>query len=873
MYLNRPKGATFRIIAVILIFSFMVSFVMPSDALAARSRAGGGDIPRFNFSDFAATAGIGLGTAIVSMSIGSALGAAWSGIKGGLDASTIAANMGSALTNSFRSLPAFTTTMIGGYNTFMAGTQVVRAVGATGVYYDWNPCTTHIVSAVASGITGGILNPAAALGSAFNSALPANTFTTILEGGVIGGLGGFASSGTEVLIDRGRISKGLTPGVGAQIAGYTAGFFATNFGRDLFDPRTYAPAKEVYERKVVGQEVGETLTKPIFAYVSDSGKTLTEQEIFNMVGVEQVKRGLVDGGKISSEQFDSKGFAETLRDVQQFYKKSELFGENNYAILGDKGGIAFNNVSSAQKFNVREMQVLGDNAVVLRTGETNIAKNIFFKPFVDTFDAWPILATNALGTWAASRVDENYSQFIKLAINSMGGAVVDSFANAYNLRPSLLGAQELLGNSAPGIERFISRGPETSSFDRFSEELSKKFTLQSGKYQITSALLSGAISVAANTLIGTRNKNTGMYDRPIDSMLISLAGVLGTGIARGIAWNLYNEDLRSDDINAAAQYHADPNKNIVLNRVDSVIPSGFVNSVLASLDTETTTSSPGTGIYPEAPNFTSHADRDYVISFIGEDGQTKVVKPGDADYEKWNDRLVDKEIGKKLVRGMLYPERQYYVTLDSGEEQELKAVPAKVTYIPKNPDMVTTILGSVSQGLYEFGSQSMAMNLPFAQPGTLPTSAWVTYSNKLFYASRAAASRGFWQVMENNVVSTGVDVIRRNTLSAIADTPLGKFMGAAPFITFEGYKGQPFNVAILYGVETPIGKKVGKTAFYDGGQWPTSARIDINPEDLAWRTIISRSKINLLGANGPNDISKNQDAITNDLLNNKGTIK
>jgi len=850
MCLGKPKGPTFRLISAILVFSFMASFVMPGEALAARSRAGGGDVPEFSFSDFAVTAGIGVGTAIIGSSIGGALGSVWDGIKGGLDATTIVSNMGSAFTSGFSSAPSFTTTMISGYNTFMAGTQVVRAVGSAGVYYDWNPATTFILSSVASGVTGGLLNPGSALGSAFNKTV-SNTgftaFTTMLKGAAVGGLGGLASSEVAVLIDRDRISQGLSPGVGAQIAGYTAGFFATSFGRDLFDPKTYAPAKETYTRKVIGQEVGEKITKPIFGYASDSGKVLTEQQVFDMAGVEQVKRSLINDGSISEKQFDSKKPTEILRDVQRFYAKSDPMGENTYVIIGDKRGLEFSNVSSDQRFNAQEMQVINDNTIALRTGDTNIFKNILFKPFIDTFDAWPMLATNALGTWAASRVDDNYSQFIKLAVSSVGGAVLDSFAEAYSLRPSAWGAQEWLGNAVPRIEGMAGKDLGKSSFTRFTDNLSRRFTTSSVKYEILSNLLAGGISVAANSLIGTKDRETGLYKRPIDSMLISLAGVLGTGVARGVAWNLYNESLRSDDIQAGVQYLTEENKNIKLSRVDSFRPAGFVDSVIASLDTDASVKDSAIDGYPIAPDYTSTASRNYVI--VDNKDRSIISRPDQPGYENWEARLKKREEGYKLINGTLYPVRQYYVTLDDGAERDVSVIP-----IPKNPDMVKTILGSVNQSLYEFGSQSMAMNLPFAPEGTLNTSAWVNYSQNLFSSSRAAASRGFWQIMENNVVSTGVDVIRRNSLSAIADTPLGKLMGAAPFITFEGFKNQPFNVAVLYATkETLTGKTVGNTVYYAEGMWPNSARIDISPEDAAWRRIISKSRMDLLGRNGPNE--------------------
>lgn len=561
------KGLTFRIISASLIFFLLLSFVLPNDALASRSRAGGGDVPEFSFSDFAVTAGIGVGTAVVGAAFGSALGSAWDGIKGGLDAATIASNMGGVVAGSFNSLPSFTTTMISGYNTFMAGTQVARAVSAVGAYQEWNPATTFIVSSIATGVTAGTLNPAYALGGVTSSI----GTSTILEGAFIGGLGGLASSEVQVLIDRDRISEGRNPGAGAQIAGFTAGFVVTTFGRNLFNSKNYLP---------------------------DANK------------------------------------------------------------------------------------------------DTHIVKNIVFNSAKQTFNAWPMLATNALGTWAASRVDDSYSQMIKVGINSVGGVVLDAFANSQGLR--------LMYSSKNNSDlKFV---PARSSF---KEELGKSFSSSSIKYMILSNLLSGGISAATNALIGSADRNTGTYDDPMKSMLVSLAGVVGTSIARGVAWNVYNDESSK----IAAQ-----------------------NGLQVS-------------------------------------------------------------------------------------------------------DMGATIGGSISQGLYEFGSQSLAMGLPYAPGGALNTPAWVNYTQNLSSATRAAASIGFWQVMENNVISTGKDVINRNISTGVANTPLGSFIGMAPFVTVTGYKDQPFSAAPLY--MDPRGNII-RPSFSES--WPISYRLDDNSLNKSLSEIQRRAR-------------------------------
>ncbi|TAM38402.1 hypothetical protein EPN54_04265 [bacterium] len=567
MYLGKPKGATFRIISAALIFFFMSSFVMPKDALAARSRAGGGDVVEFSFSDFAATAGIGVGTAVIGVGIGSALGSGWQTLKSGADAASVVGSMGGALGGSFGNLSGLTSTMISGYNTFMAGTQVARAVGAAGTYHEWNPATTFIVSSIASGVAAGALNPAYSLGSA----VPIIGGSGILEGAVVGGLAGLASGEVQVLVDRDRISEGKTPGAAAQIAGFTAGYLATNLGRGLVDARSYG--------------------------------------------------------------------------------------------LGP-------------------------------TGESHIAKSLIVTPLENTVNAWPMLATNALGTWAASRFDDTYASLVMTGINSIGGSALNAFADSYGLK-----FESGISDTAKEL-----RKNKKSSWEIFEYEMGQKFNANSIKYMALTSLLSAGTSVATNALIGSGGKdidtNTGTYKNPMRAMLLSMAGVMGTSIARGVALNIYSE----------------------------------------------------------------------------------------------------KNAGQFAAQGIKAP-----------------------------ADTATTIASSIGQGFTELGSQTLAMGLPF----TNDTAAWVHYNQNLLYASRAAASRGFWPIMQNKVISTGKDIISRNISATVAETPLGGFMGMAPVIAVEGYKNQPFSLATLY---------MGPNDKLQPDFIPFSAKVDAHPINKEFGESIIKAK-------------------------------
>lgn len=76
MYL-RSKGMTFRVLSASLVFFFATSFILPKDALAYRSRDGGGEIAEFSFGDFASTVGISMGMFIVGQIVTAGLGSAW----------------------------------------------------------------------------------------------------------------------------------------------------------------------------------------------------------------------------------------------------------------------------------------------------------------------------------------------------------------------------------------------------------------------------------------------------------------------------------------------------------------------------------------------------------------------------------------------------------------------------------------------------------------------------------------------------------------------------------------------------------------------------------------------------------------------------
>lgn len=144
--LNKPKGLTFRLILVSLVFFFVASFAFPKESLAYRSRDGGGDLVEFDFGKWA----LGTAAGVVSSTLGSAI---VSGLGGSLGWSTDGGFMESL--SSLKGADTWATNFV---NSTAVG-QVQNAVGMMGGYYGWDPRSTIFISSIAGGVVGGGLSP------------------------------------------------------------------------------------------------------------------------------------------------------------------------------------------------------------------------------------------------------------------------------------------------------------------------------------------------------------------------------------------------------------------------------------------------------------------------------------------------------------------------------------------------------------------------------------------------------------------------------------------------------------------------------------------------------------------------------------------
>lgn len=280
MYSKMRERKIFRISNFCIAFLIAFSFILPPEAFAARRRAGGGELAHFDFGNYAAGIGIGVGAmavgGVINAGLSSALGNVTSVGKGVLTGSAIpsitqqSSNILTAMGNSLSY--SFTTTgLITNMSTFMAVSQVGRAVGAMGSYYGWKPSTTFLASSFASGLVGGFMNPTVALGPSISENIsssiipgvhytlnPANyTLGNMLNGAFVGGVTGLASGAVIVAIDGNKINKGKQPGVGAQIAGMVTGVAVGNLTRELMDPTLLKPTKKTLDvvRQIENPEI------------------------------------------------------------------------------------------------------------------------------------------------------------------------------------------------------------------------------------------------------------------------------------------------------------------------------------------------------------------------------------------------------------------------------------------------------------------------------------------------------------------------------------------------------------------------------------------------------------------------------------------
>jgi len=508
------KAKLFKAFIVPLVMGLLLFFAFPRDVLATRSFAGGGELAKFSWSDFALTVGI----ALVSYGIGDLIG-------------------GSSLNSAFSA-----SNMIQGYNTYMATSQVSRAVGMAGSYHEWDPRWTFAISTMATGATAGFLNPELALakevGTGIGQVNPIS-LSSMGKGALVGGLGGAAQGATIALIDGDRLDDYKSPGVVAQVAGMAAGIYATGVGRAIFDPATYHYQIEGYYDP-----------KPDGLYHQ------VEYKDGNIVTTD------VTWAKDKFPYGDP--FATGEATVGPY--KSEVFGGGLFG-----GGLV--KVTNTQA----------------ELSSSQIQSNLFISPLKDTINQWPELGTSALTICAVDYFlkedgkipeDKEYLEpLVSAVVSSVASPILHSISSTYSLRfmdegdkmvqvammrkiafehkmegyikesfgkltpeeklstnvQKQIGAHrnelqaKYIGNRATGYE-----GKGIDEVLKDAKLTKREIFLGQAWHSARFGLLHGLVSGGLQSVIA---KNWDLEDSPVNYMLASSVANLGSALVRGVVWH------------------------------------------------------------------------------------------------------------------------------------------------------------------------------------------------------------------------------------------------------------------------------------------------------------------------------------------------
>ncbi|MBP7215889.1 MAG: M23 family metallopeptidase [Candidatus Omnitrophica bacterium] len=416
------KRKLFKGICVMSVGLIFFSY-LPAPAFAARSRAGGGDLAKFDTSAFLTGAALQVGSAVIGAGIGGAWSSAAQSAQSATEVGRAAHNIGtvgkllsdgSHLANGFKSL-TFSSALANvgrGLSTYTATSQIGRAVGNYGVYKGWSPKKIYTVSTITGAATAGFLNPGVSLGGALSPsinvpAVEAATLPIMLKGAAVGALSGAARAAVITSMDGNRINKGKGPGTTSQILGMVAGNAVTNFGRGLFDKKTYH------------QQIDSQWQQADAASVPDADK-------FTNLKVRTVDK-LADAGGASP--FEEKTYWKEIKGISK-----DGVIETGKVVPDSQLGQVKNgdNIVPVYREGTRRLTLYDINANV---DGNQVAYRLFVKaPFIDTFSrqSWPGLASEAVGIIAENKLSKKNKMYAPL-IQSLSGTVFSSLANSYGI--------------------------------------------------------------------------------------------------------------------------------------------------------------------------------------------------------------------------------------------------------------------------------------------------------------------------------------------------------------------------------------------------------------------------------------------------------
>jgi len=541
MYSEMRKRKIFRASNLCIVLLIALSFILPPEAFAARRRAGGGELAHFDFGNYAAGIGIGVGAmavgGVINAGLSSALGNVTSVGKGVLTGSAIpsittqSSNILTAMGNSLSY--SFTTTgLITNMSTFMAVSQVGRAVGAAGSYYGWKPSTTFLVSSFASGAVGGFMNPSVALGPSVSEGItnsiipgvhytlnPANyTLGNMLNGAFVGGVTGLASGAVIVGIDGNKINEGKQPGVGAQIAGMVTGVAVGNLTRTLIDPRTYH-TKDLGDWKEVDHPKIEKYNNLANASTEKAQESFGKaaEPLAHALGrvgeasgnlIKGDYSGAVDNIKAMGEKMgwgDVKSAGKNLWDGLGSMAEAKQYAQSVQDIKGMEGPVVYREVLTytprgeerlGQNYYTHSQlqnrfELGGQNAQIrldpitdqayFHATQTNaqlslgeVGLKLFDATFIDTARMWPMLVTKSLSIAAVSSLGKKQrwmAPLVGAAVEGVAGPLFNNLKEVYALDPGLYVGRNHIASSIAYVEH-MNKLIYMHNMGRISEKLS-----------------------------------------------------------------------------------------------------------------------------------------------------------------------------------------------------------------------------------------------------------------------------------------------------------------------------------------------------------------------------------------------------------------
>lgn len=960
------KGGLFYFITFVLIF--LVSF--QPVAFAARSSAGGGKIAKPDWGKVATNVGISIG----AMAIGSALNSAMSAAQPASTAtntisqtSQFVTNLpqttGNLLTNTagggatvvdaagkvqtLQPLAAIGNSLkesfsaagvIKGYSTFVATSQVNRAVGMAGAYYGWKPSNTFIISSLATGATAGFLNPSGVLGSSMTKEMAAGGVTTMAKGALAGGLGGLAGGAATVAVDGSKINKGKNPGVGGQIAGMVGSMYGTSLGKELVSPNSYntqmAPYKKTVTQKdfdewskqeldkfhqqemnkllgrqsldeLLGLNANLNSSGPTRSYqnLKDSSDIISTPELNKRAGVSVVESAAIKtAGMTSSQPMDFETAVKIYQSDAVQCLGRDFDGNLKFEI---KGKEAVNVTLTEEQAHILETAQVApaDKTTWLPTAtkpsSSLVIQRVLFNPLVNTTNQWPVIASGSLAIAASNSMGDNqWRPWVSELIYGAAMPVIDTFATTYELKPSLfsnidqklgyvpeaqLERQELI---VKAIERMAANDVANASIPvgTLPQELLTKYNLDTGKLRENAEFKAKTENkqlsefdnktLLFDSIVNTmgdrardnfekeirENKSSGVYDEmplfesiggsksdivgyrihdafkvdiPVavisgaiqvgldktmgdttssKALLASLGGTIASSIARGIVLHHNASDLYNKAINSAKPENggkfipevAIANKvtapaDLILARINGTLPPPD-NTVYKLQGNTLVPVEKGEKGYLRAEVNETTVAKDLI--FVQND---KVIRPGMEGYEE----IIAKA---KPASWKLDDKENKWVSVPPGYGEGIRPIE-----IAKVPGLGTTIKGNISQGLYEFGTKSLAMGLPNTYQGRLGDYGWYKYTQNLGYLSNVANRQGYSAAMNSNAVRVGKDIISGNSLTVL-DNVMG--LGMAKAVPVTGYKGRPYSEQVIM----DRGWSAATSTFYPN--WPYS---DVNP--------------------------------------------